>query len=373
MGWITSRSGSWVAGALLLALAGPVVAGEPPAPRLPRGYVCLRATAPIRIDGKLDEASWTAAPWSDDFEDIEGSIRPRPRFRTRMKLLWDDRYFYVAAELEEPHIWATLTQHDSVIFHDNDFEVFIDPDGDHHEYYEFEINALNTGWDLFLAKPYRDGGPARNEWEIPGLKTAVHIDGTLNEPSDQDRTWSVEIAIPWTVLGEYAHRPVPPRPGDQWRINFSRVEWKHQIENGRYRKVANTREDNWVWSPQGVIDMHRPERWGYVQFSDRPPGVDVFRRDPLEGVRDRLVEIYHAQKRYRDENKRWAARLDLLKLTTSTPLPGESPPTLHLDDDDYRAEIRLDGREGRPPVRLWIESDSRLRVEPIRPGASEPR
>ena len=86
-------------------------------------------------------------------------------------MLWDDAYFYIGAELEEPHVWATLTEHDSVIFHDNDFEVFIDPDGDNHEYYEFEINALGTYWDLLLPKPYRDGGKADNSWEIPGLKT----------------------------------------------------------------------------------------------------------------------------------------------------------------------------------------------------------
>ena len=89
-------------------------------------------------------------------------------------MLWDDTYLYVGALLEEPHVWGTLTKHDSVIFKDNDFEIFIDPDGDNHEYYEIEINALNTEWDLFLTKPYRDGGPAINEWEIPGLKTAVH-------------------------------------------------------------------------------------------------------------------------------------------------------------------------------------------------------
>ena len=59
-------------------------------------------------------------------------------------MLWDDDYFYIGAELREPHVWGTLTAHDSVIFHDNDFEVFIDPNGDNHEYYEFEINALGT-------------------------------------------------------------------------------------------------------------------------------------------------------------------------------------------------------------------------------------
>ena len=148
----------------------------------PRGYVCYYTDKPIKIDGRLDDPAWQDAPWTDYFVDIEGDRKPRPRFKTRVKMLWDKEYFYVAAALEEPHVWGTLTKHDSVIFQDNDFEVFINPTGDNHDYYEFEINALNTGWDLFLPRPYRDGGPALNAWEIPGLKTGVSIDGTLNDP-----------------------------------------------------------------------------------------------------------------------------------------------------------------------------------------------
>ena len=69
-----------------------------------------------------------------------------------------------------------------------------------------------------------------NEWEIPGLKTAVHVSGTLNDPGDSDTSWSVELAIPWKALAEHAHRSHRhPEDGDQWRINFSRVEWRHQI------------------------------------------------------------------------------------------------------------------------------------------------
>src|SRR5262245_7167233 len=140
-----------MAAMLFLWLGGLPARGDGPAsPAPPAGYVCHRLTEPIAIDGKLDDRAWKDIPWTSDFVDIEGDIRPRPRFRTRAKMAWDDRYFYVAAEMEEPHVSATLTKHDSVIFHDNDFEVFIDPDGDNHEYYEFEINALNTGWDLFL-------------------------------------------------------------------------------------------------------------------------------------------------------------------------------------------------------------------------------
>src|SRR5207245_2578806 len=139
-----------------------------------------------------------------------------------VKMLWDDTFLYVAAELREPHVWATLTEHDSVIFHDNDFEVFIEPDGDNRDYDEFEINALGTYWALFLPKPYRDGGRADNGWEIPGLRSAVRCDGTLNDSTDVDRSWSVELAVPWRVLKEHSARAAPPRNGDQWRINFSR-------------------------------------------------------------------------------------------------------------------------------------------------------
>ena len=245
-------------------LAVGILAGQ----ETPKVYESPKARQALKIDGRLDDAAWRSAPWTDYFVDIEGAVKPAPRFRTRVKMLWDDEYFYVAAEMEEPHVWATLTKHDSVIFHDNDFEVFIDPNGDTLEYYEFEINALNTGWDLFLDKPYRKGGKARNEWEIPGLKTGVHIDGTRDDPRDTDRGWSVEIAFPWKALAEFAHKPAPPRPGDEWRVNFSRVEWRHEIVDGKYRKVPKTKEDNWVWSPQGVVNMHIPEHWGRVRFVD---------------------------------------------------------------------------------------------------------
>ncbi|OLE60036.1 MAG: hypothetical protein AUI36_12760, partial [Cyanobacteria bacterium 13_1_40CM_2_61_4] len=264
----------------------------------PRGYVCHRTSAPLSIDGKLDEKVWRTAAWSEPFVDIEGDRKPLPRYRTRVKMLWDEAYFYVGAELEEPHVWAKLSQHDAVIFHDNDFEVFIDPDGDNHEYYEFEINALNTSWDLFLERPYKDGGRAQNDWEIPGLKTAVHVDGRLNDSADVDRGWSIEIAFPWKALGQYAHRPAPPHDGDQWRVNFSRVEWKTDAVGGDYRKVAGLREDNWVWSPQGIIDMHRPERWGYVQFSTARPGSVKLRPDAALVAREALMEIYHAQRTF---------------------------------------------------------------------------
>ena len=252
-----------VAAGLITALIATAGAMHAPTPKQ---YIAHRTSRSLVIDGKLNDAAWRNAPWTDLFVDIEGDAKPKPRFDTRVKMLWDDQYLYVGADLREPHVWATLTAHDSVIFHDPDFEVFIDPNGDSLEYYEFEINALGTYWDLFLPKPYKQGGKASNAWEIPGLKSAVYVDGTINDARDNDRGWSVELAFPWSVLDEYAHRPAPPHPGDEWRINFSRVEWPIETTGRDYRKVSGAREDNWVWSPQGVIDMHKPEMWGRVRF-----------------------------------------------------------------------------------------------------------
>jgi hypothetical protein len=120
------------------------------------------------------------------------------------------------------------------------------------------MNALNTGWDLFLNKPYKMQGKADNSWDIQGLKTAVAIHGTLNLSSDTDRGWTLEIAYPLNAFESRQHVP-HPKDGTDWRINFSRVEWK----------VGQAREDNWVWTPQGIVDMHVPEDWGYLFFRDR--------------------------------------------------------------------------------------------------------
>jgi hypothetical protein len=237
--------------------------------QIPQSYDCYRTPTPIHIDGKLDDPAWKSAPWTSDFVDIRGSAKPLPHFRTRMKMLWDDDNLYIAAELEEPDVKASLTQHDSIIFHDNDFELFLKPLPNAPGYFEFEINALNTSWDLYLNKPYLAGGKPDNSWDIPGLKTAVAVQGTLNKSTDKDRGWTVEIAIPFIA---YTSRlPVSkPQIGSEWRVNFSRVEWPKGVSFETPAAPGEHKEDNWVWSPQGVVNMHVPEKWGYLHFRDKP-------------------------------------------------------------------------------------------------------
>ena len=321
-------------------------------PFAPRSYVCYRAPSPPAIDGKLDEPSWAAASWSDAFVDIEGDSHPRPPFRTRVKMLWDDEYFYVGAEMQEPDVWATLSERDSVIFHDNDFEVFIDPDGDTHAYYELEVNALGTAWDLLLLKPYRDGGPAINGWDIAGLKVGVDVRGTINRPGDQDEGWTVEMAMPWKVLREAAPDHRLPKGGDRWRVNFSRVQWDVDVADGRYVKwlKPGTKdplpEHNWVWSPQGAINMHMPERWGYVLFSTAAAGggADRFVEEPKERVMWALRRLYYRQRRFHDATGRYATTLDALQASDIRVDGVDFRPVLHATPSLY--EITATGFDG---------------------------
>jgi hypothetical protein len=242
------------------------------------------------------------------------------------------------------------------------FEIFIDPDGDNHNYYEFEVNALNTIWELSLDKPYRDGGPARDPAPLAGLRSAVHVDGTLNDPADTDRNWTVEVAIPWKGLEPYAAgRPCPPSDGQQWRMNFSRVEWLMDIIDGRYRKIPKESrpEDNWVWSPQGVIAMHCPERWGYVQFS-ASDATSEFRPDPTLAARDRLMTVYHRQREFHTRFGRYAKSAADLGMDAG--VGGEDRPEpvgIEATGDGYTAGARVNLSGGAART-LHVRQDSKL-------------
>ncbi|WP_343487935.1 carbohydrate-binding family 9-like protein [Allomuricauda sp. d1] len=239
----------------------------------PRTYVAYKTTDKINVDGLADEVSWKKSPFTDNFIDIEGI--KKPKFEAKAKMLWDEENFYVFARMEEPHVWGNLKQRDTIIFYNNDFEIFIDPDGDTHNYYELEINSLNTPWDLFLTKPYRNGGKVLDSWDAQGLKSAIYVDGTINDPSDLDKGWSIEIAIPWSAITEAASDGNLPE-NKYWRVNFSRVNWDFNVENGNYHREKDASDNylpeyNWVWSPQWVVNMHEPEHWGYVFFSGNMP------------------------------------------------------------------------------------------------------
>ncbi|WP_299666589.1 carbohydrate-binding family 9-like protein [uncultured Polaribacter sp.] len=284
----------------------------------PKTYIAYKINKTIIIDGKASEEVWKKTKWSTPFIDIEGE--KKPTYKTQVKMLWDDTFFYILATLEEPHVWANLTKKDTIIFHNNDFEIFIDPDGDASNYYELEINALNTVWDLFMTKPYRENNTVLNDWTLTGLKSAVNINGTLNNPKDIDKGWTIELAIPWKAYKKgYFDKNIPK--DTFWRVNFSRVNWEYQMNNGDYERKKDNKgkllhEYNWVWSPMGVVNMHEPEKWGYVYFSSKEVGKkEQFVIPNDEKIKWKLFELYRSQKLYFKNHQKWAIHLDSLGAT----------------------------------------------------------
>ncbi|MBS7564871.1 carbohydrate-binding family 9-like protein [Mucilaginibacter sp. Bleaf8] len=319
---------------------------------LPKSYVVQHTTEELKIDGALDDNAWQKAAWTTDFVDIEGALKPLPTYRTQVKMLWNDSTLFIAAKMHEPQVWATQTNHDDIIFKDNDFEVFIDPDNNTHQYYELEINAINKIFDLFLSKPYRNGSDALIGWDVAGLKTAVQVQGTINNPADTDEGWTAEIAIPLKAL-RIGFPFIKPQEGSLWRINFSRVEWHTKASGSKNIKLKATDgrdlpEENWVWSPQGVINMHYPERWGYLQFTRKQDAV--FKLPYAEQQKRWLWLVYYRQKQYQQKHNRYAATLTELGINSSPLIDSiKNKLTLESTSRQFMADIKA---EGHPAITI---------------------
>jgi hypothetical protein len=261
-------------------------------------YVCRRTTRPPALDGRLESEPWRKAERSPRFVDLVTGV-PAP-FDTRMAALWDDEYFYVGYWVEEPNVQARLTERDSFIWTENDVELFIaGPDG----YYEFQINARGTIYEVFYIwqDAYRTAGFAGRpefdltahpvdviggfqdvsrygkhprgrrwaimDWDFPGLRRAVFVDGTINDDRDIDRGWRVELAFPWTGFASLAQgRSLPPRDGEEWRMDFSRFEAFHAAG------VRVSPDPGWALNRHGVYDSHIPECFSRLVFSSAEAG-----------------------------------------------------------------------------------------------------
>lgn len=250
-------------------------------------YTAYKIEESITVDGSLGEESWKTIERSARFRDLVSG--DSAYLDTRAAVCWDNQYLYVGFWVEEPYLQASHTKRDAPIYEDNDVELFIaGEDG----YYEFEINSYGTIYevlffwmDSYVKKEYqkipwfkRDAPGARIfngvgyrhprgqrigfwKWDMPGIKTGVHMNGTMNKDNDKDKGWTVEIAIPWSSLKILADgRHLPPVPGETWRMDFSRFNRK---------KGSEKDSGGWAWSPHGVWDSHVPECFTYITFSDK--------------------------------------------------------------------------------------------------------
>ena len=216
-------------------------------------YRCFKIERDLELTGALDDPLWHAAPVAELGDPIEG--KPA-RHKTRARLLYNDRYLYVAFECEDDFVWGTLQERDSPIYDEECVEVFLCPTGNPRLYYELNVSPLNTVFDAFILNGRPVGGErvrfiGLKDFTCDGLVTKVAIDGKVGERGAKG--WSVEYAIPFQAI---VGGPTEiPQPGEQWFINLFRIDALDPQEREYYS-----------WVPPGAVDFHRPWRFGILKF-----------------------------------------------------------------------------------------------------------
>ncbi|EJK47074.1 hypothetical protein THAOC_34225, partial [Thalassiosira oceanica] len=227
----------------------------------------------------------------------------------------------------------------------------------------FEVNCLNCTWSLLLNKPYAESGSEdskridpENGYDMePGLISAVKVyPDEINNPSVKNSHWTVEVAMPMQKLMERNPDAKQPDDGVLWRINFSRVQWSFGVdEDNKYVKKACCQscripgaeaEDNWVWSKQGEVAMHLPERWGILQFSNEMPSTEVKLKYYEEWpVRCAAMGLFYAMKEYQSSESLYTDDLKALAAYSMKPFTicNEAATSIMLTDDGYEARVGL--------------------------------
>ncbi|MBO4549040.1 MAG: carbohydrate-binding family 9-like protein [Abditibacteriota bacterium] len=216
-----------------------------------------------RIDTDIDVEDFACSLWDNAEPTVwyaAGTDRP-PVSATEAGLLWSSRYLYVRWKAWDRDIFAYNTERDSRTCDDDVLELFFKTDPAKEAYYNFEVNALGTVYDSYQPRRSFAGGDHRwSRWDCRGLRTAVYIKGTLNDPSDEDEYWLLQCAIPFEEL-ELGGKAIPEK-GDVWRFMLSRYDYSVYLPG-----------DGLELSATGVIkcspvSYHDPRYWNDMIFTE---------------------------------------------------------------------------------------------------------
>ena len=210
-------------------------------------------SAPV-IDGAFeDEAAWAGALKLEPFANtLTGEKSPR---QTAVRVMWDDAALYVAMRADDDYLQSKYTQRDEELWHEDAFEMFLDPQGDKKDYYEIQVSPAGVLFDSHLAE-YRKND---NAWNGE-IAAAAKVDGTLNDGKDGDKGWTAEIAIPWKTLDKSAG--VPPGDAKGLKVNFFRVDVK-----------ADGKTEYGAWSPPLRGDFHALDKFREVSLAPALPAA----------------------------------------------------------------------------------------------------
>jgi hypothetical protein len=255
-------SGRLLAPIVILAIHGARAETPPggekatrPEPPVTREATCRRAAVPPRIDGKLDDPAWSEAEVIDRFPMFWDRVDMGTG--TRARLVWDDDALYFSATMTDSELRSVGTRRNDRLWFGDVFELFFKPDTERPEYYEFQVNPRST--ILELAFPKRGFDFATLAAKPPmGMEAVAVVDGTLDQPGDQDRGWSVEGRIPWSAFAATGGRP---EPGASWRFALCRFDYGPEGSKRLWMSSAPLTQGNFHrYEDYGVLHFEKPRR-----------------------------------------------------------------------------------------------------------------
>ena len=194
---------------LIFTLLFTTIAAAQPAP-----IQVTRTTAPIALDGKLDDAAWQSAAKIDRFYETSPGDNNPPIVNTIAYVTYDDRYFYIGVRADDPEpakIRAPFVDRDGVIGTDDNIAIFLDTRNDKRSAIELRVNPRGIQADgIFNDANF-------NEDFSPDFyyDTAATID---------DGGWSAEFRIPFSSLRYGSSDP------QTWNI----LVWRNYPREFRY-------------------------------------------------------------------------------------------------------------------------------------------
>ena len=216
-----------------------------------RDAFCRWAARPPVIDGKLDDRCWQDAVVIAQFASYwqkEKLARPG----TRAYLVWDDEALYYSALMDDKELRSHGTKRNDTLWDGDVFEMFFKPSVEKPEYYEFQANPRALIFECYF--PKRGVYPKdMSQAPLLGNTAAVSLNGTLDQPGDRDRSWTVEGRIPWTAFQPTGGKP---KPGDVWRFALCRYDYGPE----------GTKPVLMSSAPLTQPSFHRHEDYGMLHF-----------------------------------------------------------------------------------------------------------
>ena len=200
----------------------------------------VKAPGKVVLDGILEENEWKGAvvypinrisqyhaPQGNPPK-VMANRNIDPYQQGTVRLMYDDEYFYVGADLEDHDIVQYGTENQTHFYGTGDtLEIFLKPENSH-SYWECygTPNAKKTS--LFFESR---GYPVNKEKDVlmPGLENAVKVHGTVNNYKDKDKGWTIEIKFP---RKELAKAGCEFKPGEPWTILIARYNYTYGSKEG---------------------------------------------------------------------------------------------------------------------------------------------